>query len=148
MKVQIIMLEKTPIPNGEKLLKFITISSSSVLIIILELYLLLKASFSLSLCSWSWLHLLSHKIYITYSLFYLFKPLLNVNFSHTFQENYSSFITFKYTFFPSCFLRAIYKIHTSYTGQLLRVFLFLFLLLLAASFLHLWLLFYLLLYNI
>lgn len=143
MKVRIIMLEKTPIPNWKKLLKFITISSSSVLIIILELCLLLKASFSLSLCSWSWLHLFSsHKIYITYSLFYLFKPLLNVNFSHTFQVNYSSFITFKHTFFPSCFMRAVYKIHTSYTGQLLRVFLFLFLflLLLAASFLHLQLL--------
>ena len=122
------MLEKTPIPNWEKLLKFITISSFSVLIIILELCLLLKASFSLLLYLWSWLHLfLSCKIYITYSLFCLFKPLLKVNFSHTFQVNYSSFITFKYGFFRSCFLRALYKIHTSYTGQLLRFCLFIYL---------------------
>ena len=105
MKVRIIMLEKTPIPSWEKLLKFITISSSSVLIIILQLCLLSKARFSLLLCQWSWLHLfLCRKIYITYSLFCLFKSLLNVNFSHTFQINYSSFITFKHALFLSHFL--------------------------------------------
>lgn len=118
--------------------------SSSVLITIVELCLLLKASISLFLCSWSWSHhFLSLKIYISHSPFLscIFKSLIKLNLPHAFKK-YSSFITFKNSVLDQVLWELSIKFTPLTQGSFWK-----FLFILAAPFVHLQLILYLLLYD-